>query len=114
MHKIKRVTVDDWQKLKETRLRAVTDSPDAFGDSAKKVAAQSDSYWIEGITKSYVFAIEQEGQFVAMVVFSQDDDGVWALNLCGPNRNPEDRDMRQRLYRMLSSSQKKRGYQSLS
>lgn len=79
MVSIKAVTSENWQSLKELRLKAVADSPEAFGDSIETVSSKSDEYWKDGIANSNVFVTEENGVWIGMIVFKQDDDGVWAV-----------------------------------
>ncbi len=79
MEKIYQVKESDWQKFKDFRIRAVTESPQAFGDTLEKVLNLPDSYWIEGIKNKKVFVITDEDVYVSGLVFGQDDDGVWSI-----------------------------------
>ena len=79
MVSIKAVTSEDWQLLKELRLKAIADSPGAFGDSVEMVSSKSDVYWKNGIASSDVFVAEENETWIGMIVFKQDDDGVWSV-----------------------------------
>ena len=69
----------DWQKFKDFRIRAVSESPQAFGDTLEKINGYSNSYWINGIKNNKVFVIDDDSKYVSGVVFVQDDDGVWSI-----------------------------------
>lgn len=73
------ISVNDWQKFKAARIRAIKDSPQAFGDTLEKAMSRSDTYWIELVEKSEVFVISSEGHYIATVILKQDDDGVWSI-----------------------------------
>ena len=59
MHSIDRLMPDDWERLKALRLRALQDSPDAFGRTYAEEAGQSDEFWKERLSNPSV------GTFVA-------------------------------------------------
>lgn len=42
---IRRFTADEWRTYRELRLRALADSPDAFGSTLEREAAFTDSEW---------------------------------------------------------------------
>ena len=42
---LRTVTPDEWALLREIRLRALTDSPDAFGGTLAQSLAQPESFW---------------------------------------------------------------------
>ncbi len=73
------ISANDWDKFKAARIRAVADSPSAFGDTLEQVESYPDNYWVEGIKNSQVFVINIDGDYVATVVLKQDDDGVWSI-----------------------------------
>ena len=75
-----RVTKDEWEKLKDLRLRALADSPRAFGSTLEGTKDKPEETWLKQIENTYTYAIEAEGQFVALAVFRKDDDGVWTIN----------------------------------
>ena len=43
---IRRIAADEWRVLRELRLAALADSPEAFGQPLSEAAAQPDSEWI--------------------------------------------------------------------
>ena len=43
--KIQRLTCDDAKRLREIRLRALVDSPDAFATTVEEVASQTPEFW---------------------------------------------------------------------
>jgi GNAT superfamily N-acetyltransferase len=42
---IRQITADDWQLLREVRLRALADSPDAFLETVERASAFPESHW---------------------------------------------------------------------
>ena len=73
------INESDWQKFKDFRIRAVTESPQAFGDTLEKVLSYPDFYWIDGIKNKKVFVISDRDTYVSGLVFGQDDDGIWSV-----------------------------------
>jgi GNAT superfamily N-acetyltransferase len=49
---IRRVTPDEWRQLRDTRLAALQESPDAFGGTYTESVARSDDWWVEWARKS--------------------------------------------------------------
>lgn len=42
---LRRVTTDDWELLRDVRLRALADAPDAFGSTLAQARAATDDEW---------------------------------------------------------------------
>jgi ribosomal protein S18 acetylase RimI-like enzyme len=42
---VRRVRLDEWRELREVRLRALADAPDAFGTTHAEAVARPDSWW---------------------------------------------------------------------
>ena len=42
---IRRIRADEWRELKDIRLRALVDAPDAFGTTLAETLAQTDEHW---------------------------------------------------------------------
>ena len=42
---VRRVRADDWEALRDTRLRALADAPDAFGTTHASALARPDTWW---------------------------------------------------------------------
>lgn len=67
---ILRAERDDWERLRDIRLRALLDAPDAFGSTHEREAAQSADGWRS-------FAGGWEGTADQAVFVAADDDGRW-------------------------------------
>ena len=73
MMELRRVRASEWQKLKDVRLRALADTPDAYGTTYAEDAAQPDEHWQErardgeiGHSMVNMVAVEDD-RFVARV-----------------------------------------------
>lgn len=69
----------EWQVLKDLRIRALSDSPDAFGPTAGDARAQSDDYWQRGARR---FAEGDQRLFIAC-------SGADRVGLVSAVRDPE-------------------------
>jgi GNAT superfamily N-acetyltransferase len=49
---VRRVRPEDWQALRDTRLRALADAPDAFATRVEEARERPDAWWIEWAAKS--------------------------------------------------------------
>jgi ribosomal protein S18 acetylase RimI-like enzyme len=49
---IRPLLASEWQVLKDLRIRALTDAPDAFGPTAQDAGSQPDDYWQRGAQRS--------------------------------------------------------------
>ena len=84
---IRRVELDDWQRLRDVRLRALTTDPEAFLETAANARTFSDELWRERAQPSdsnVTFVHELDGAFDGMVsAFVADDPetaylvGMW-------------------------------------
>jgi ribosomal protein S18 acetylase RimI-like enzyme len=84
---LRRLTPDDWAVLREVRLRALADSPDAFGSTLGRERDLDEKEW-RGRTVRPVWVVEVEGRAVAMGG-AFPDDGV--LQVWGMWTDPEHR-----------------------
>lgn len=67
---ILRAGPDDWERLRDLRLRALVDAPEAFGSTHEREAAQSQDDW-------RAFADGWEGTAHQAVFVTADDGGRW-------------------------------------
>lgn len=71
---VRRLAPDDWAVLRDVRLRALADSPDAFGSTLGREQALDEKEWRRRCVRP-VSVVEVDGRPVAMAgVFT--DDGV--------------------------------------
>jgi ribosomal protein S18 acetylase RimI-like enzyme len=69
---IRRVRADDWQALRELRLRALADAPRAFSATLAEAQARNEAWWRESARRSaedegwVTFVGERDGQLIAM------------------------------------------------
>jgi len=82
---IRRVTSGDWQALRDVRLRALDDAPDAFGTTHAEAVARAEQWWREWAQKSaesdaqaMVLAWDGDAAVGIAGVFAT-DDGAWQV-----------------------------------
>jgi ribosomal protein S18 acetylase RimI-like enzyme len=69
---IRRVRTDEWQALRDLRLRALADAPLAFSATLAEAQARNEAWWRESARRSaedeawITFVAERDGQLVAM------------------------------------------------
>ncbi len=68
--KILRAEPEDWERLRDIRLRALQDAPEAFGSTHEREAAHTEDAWRN-------FAIGWEGTARQAAFVATDDDGGW-------------------------------------
>jgi ribosomal protein S18 acetylase RimI-like enzyme len=80
---IRRVETEDWQLLRDVRLRALATDPEAFIETVENARTFSDERWRERARpseRSVTFAYEREGAFDAMVsAFAGDETETFYL-----------------------------------
>ena len=72
MAAIRALRPEEWELLRELRLRALRDSPDSFGPLAEDVAREPDEYWQRGARvfasgHASLFLAERDGAAVGLV-----------------------------------------------
>jgi ribosomal protein S18 acetylase RimI-like enzyme len=65
---VRRIRADEWQALRDLRLRALADAPDAFGATLEETAARPDEAWQARIAdeQSIMVVAERAGRLVGM------------------------------------------------
>jgi RimJ/RimL family protein N-acetyltransferase len=70
---VRRALPEDWQELRELRLQALADAPDAFLTTLDEARARSDSEWREWIENTVVFV---DDEFAGMAGGFVQEDGI--------------------------------------
>ena len=85
---IVRAEVDDWERIREIRLRGLREDPGAFGSTFEREAASGDERWRafasgwEGAARQATFAaIEGDGRWIGIAVGVVRDDDPSLANL---------------------------------
>lgn len=81
---IERLTVEDWQRVKAVRLRALADTPDAFASTLEMEAAFADQVWqdrLRGDSAATFMAVldEQDAGLVTGAPFAEAGEGTAGL-----------------------------------
>ena len=63
MVEVRRVRTDEWHALRDTRLRALEDSPEAFATRFEEARLRPDDWWIDWAARSAVG--ESQAMFLA-------------------------------------------------
>jgi GNAT superfamily N-acetyltransferase len=65
---VRRLRPGEWARLREIRLRALADAPDAFGSTLEAEAGRDDDAWQDWASRKdrVVVVAEQDGRFVGM------------------------------------------------
>jgi ribosomal protein S18 acetylase RimI-like enzyme len=77
---IRRVERHQWPSLREIRLRALADAPDAFATTHEYARAQPDSYWLEMVEDPAWVAVD-DGHWVGMVRARQEREDADLLSM---------------------------------
>jgi GNAT superfamily N-acetyltransferase len=67
---IRRIRPDEWRELRDLRLRALQDAPDAFGSTYEEESGSVDAQWVE-------WAMEAAEGGSSFGVVTVDDDARW-------------------------------------
>lgn len=71
---VQRALSSDWRTVKETGLRALTDSPDAFASTHAREAGFDDARWQRWVERGDWFLARRSGTVVGIVSITEDDD----------------------------------------
>ena len=82
---VRRVTSQEWEALRDVRLRALADAPDAFGTTHAEAVSRPDEWWrdwaarsAETDTQAMVLAWDGDDPAGIAGVFAT-DDGAWQV-----------------------------------
>jgi ribosomal protein S18 acetylase RimI-like enzyme len=79
---IRRVRPDEWRDFRDLRLRALLDSPEAFGGTYEQSSARTDDAWMEwtrGLAESDTQALFVAPDAGLAGAFHRAEDGKWLL-----------------------------------
>jgi GNAT superfamily N-acetyltransferase len=82
---VRRVRPEEWQALRDVRLRALEDAPDAFATRFEEARLRPDQWWIDWSASSAdgdgqaMFLAWEEARAVGMVGTFVDDDRRWLI-----------------------------------
>lgn len=82
---VTRVRTADWRALRDTRLRALADAPDAFGTTFAEARERPDEWWVDWATRSAETSEQAmvlawlDGGPVGIAGTFRRDDGVWQV-----------------------------------
>ena len=83
---VRRIGIEEWEALRDLRLRALAEDPDAFGMILDDASGQSEMEWRDWIgspKRGFFAAVADDGSFVAMAVGAPVDDRPGAAGLIG-------------------------------
>jgi ribosomal protein S18 acetylase RimI-like enzyme len=82
---VRRVTRHEWESLRDVRLRALADAPDAFGTTYEEAVARPDDWWRDWAaasatsdTQAVLLAWDGDRTVGLAGVFAT-DDGAWQV-----------------------------------
>jgi ribosomal protein S18 acetylase RimI-like enzyme len=81
---IQRLAVDEGQRLRRIRLRALADSPDAFGGTYAEAVSRPMAAWSTQLQKMATFVAVMEGEDVGLVRCTSDaheHDTAWLISM---------------------------------
>jgi GNAT superfamily N-acetyltransferase len=87
---IRRVHPDEWRELRELRLEALQDSPDAFWTRYEEAIERTDADWREWTTFPCHVAVE-DGRLVGMVAAFADEEDAGTADLIAMFVTPDAR-----------------------
>lgn len=66
MSPVRPLRPDEWQRLREARLRALEESPAAFGSTWAEERDRADDWWKSSAARTAWFVAEEEGRVVGL------------------------------------------------
>src|SRR5258708_5626831 len=83
---IRQVDIDDWVRLRDVRLRALADSPEAFLEPLAIAESFPESHWQDRATprpEQAAFVLERDGSFEGMVgcFVADDPENVFLVSM---------------------------------
>jgi GNAT superfamily N-acetyltransferase len=76
---VRRATSEDWRELRELRLRALADSPDAFLTTLAEAQERSDEEWREWASRSVIFVDDVFDGMAGGFVTEEGDAMLWGM-----------------------------------
>lgn len=80
-------SIDDWQKVKELRLDALRQDPQAFGTSYEENFNEPDTYWKEKLKKSIgnnakeiLVIAKEDDKYIGMLTSENANSDTWFIN----------------------------------
>ena len=81
MPRVERLAVDEGPRLREIRLRALSDAPDAFGSTFEEAAARTAETWAQQLRELPTFVAVTDGHDVGMVRCQPDETRTDSVTL---------------------------------
>jgi GNAT superfamily N-acetyltransferase len=84
---IREVSPEEWERFRDVRLRALADSPSAFGSSLRREQRQPQAAWRERISwrgGGVTFAAVEDGAWLGIAGAYPDDDAptcMWVVSM---------------------------------
>ncbi len=79
--RVDRLDVAQWPRLKEIRLRALRDAPDAFGGSLEDEAARDEDAWVEFLSLGAWWVAVDDGRDVGVVAGGSRREVPWVFSM---------------------------------
>jgi GNAT superfamily N-acetyltransferase len=76
---VRRATREDWRGLRELRLRALEESPDAFLATLAEAQARTDEEWRDWVTSGAIFVDDAFGGMAGGFVTDEGDVMLWGM-----------------------------------
>ncbi len=86
---IRRIRANEWRDLRDLRLRALSDAPDAFGSTYEQEAEQPEQGWLDWATdgaeggSSFTVLALDDGRWIAMATGAPHRDHLGEAGLFG-------------------------------